>query len=282
MDENKETICLNEEQAKIERLKIYEKIITVFITVTIGTFGVAVINNSFQQRQLEQQRLENEAQFRLQEKKSESERRQAEMKYLGQYLHNALESDISKRLRFVEYFAMLTISPDLREKWDTYYKKLDSLLAEQVKLEVEKEQITDAGARREAEHRLRFLDKKLARIDESAYAPGMYEDDYAVGAPQDFSTNSDEDIIRQRRRLSLEIEFLNTLSPLENELSEEERERFERRISSIKLALMRTVWGPDWGEYKNFQLWAENGAQNPVPDKSEDPADYYRYGQEEK
>lgn len=136
------------ERIKLERLRIYGKIVTVLITVLFGTLGVALINSSIQKRQLEQQRLQNEAQFRLQEKKAEADRRQAEMKYLGDYLIYALENDIYKRLRFAEYFSALTISHDLQEKWKTYHDTLKSSLIEVKRREVE---LADAESRGDAE-----------------------------------------------------------------------------------------------------------------------------------
>ena len=71
--------------------------------------------------------------------------------------------------------------------------------------------------------------------------------------------------------------FLNSLpSRLETERSDENR----RELTSIKLRLMKTVWGSDWGDFEEFKVWAESGANNPVPQDLENAARYYRSGQE--
>lgn len=125
------------ERLKLERLKVYGKIVTVAISVIMGTLGVALINSSIQQRQLEQQRLENRAQLDLQKAKAEAEQRQAEMKYLGDYLQFALEDKADKRLRFVEYFAALTISKELQSKWEAYHSRLKTSILEAEKTKEE-------------------------------------------------------------------------------------------------------------------------------------------------
>ena len=94
--EEKEKLQLEIEKIKLERLKVFSNIITVLITVAIGTFGVAYMNNVLQHRQLEQQNLISQAELQLQEKKAEADRRQAEMKYLGDFLTYALENDIER------------------------------------------------------------------------------------------------------------------------------------------------------------------------------------------
>ncbi len=83
-----------------------------------------------------------------------------------------------------------------------------------------------------------------------------------------------------RLRLGLEIEYLNTLSGrLRKDLSERQRIEFETRTESIKLALMHRVWGSDWGDFNDFQLWVEAGADDPVPESLVEPAEYFRSGQ---
>ena len=168
MPEEPETNRLEMEQIKLERLKVYGKIATVFITVVFGTLGVAIVNSSFQNRQLEQQRLQNEAKLLMQQKKAEADRRQAEMKYLGEFLNFALEDDIYKRLRFAEYFSALTISDDLQNKWHVYYDSLNSALVEAQKREAELVAAQKAGDSKEVEKiedQLAPLRSRLDRLE---------------------------------------------------------------------------------------------------------------------
>jgi len=97
-------------------------------------------------------------------------------------------------------------------------------------------------------------------------------------------TQIDRDIAStrgDRLRLSLEFEYLNTLSErLRKDLTERQRIEFKTRIASIKLALMHRVWGSDWGDLDDFQLWVEAGANDPVPETLVEAAKYFRSGQE--
>lgn len=144
-DKNKENAS---NELAIEKLKVLGNVLTVLITVGIGTFGVALVNRDYQNRQLEQLAKENAAALELQQKKADSERRQAEMKYLGEYVVYALETDIAKRLRFAEYFAALTISDDLKTRWEKYRDHLQGLVDQQEKLT---EKISEATTKRDFE-----------------------------------------------------------------------------------------------------------------------------------
>ncbi len=123
-----------------ERFKIWGRIITAAITIVFGSAIATYINYQIQTRQLDQQKLLNEAELKLQKSKAEADQRQAEMVYLGQFLEHALTDDIKKRIRFAEYFSTLTISGDLRDKWEVYHKNLVALetTARESKKELEK------------------------------------------------------------------------------------------------------------------------------------------------
>lgn len=50
-------------------------------------------------------------------------------------------------------------------------------------------------------------------------------------------------------------------------------------IREAKLALMREVWDPQWGEYDRFYRWVtEQFEQNPPPEGLEDAATYFQQG----
>lgn len=131
---------IEKDEIKLERFKVWGKIITAAITVLFGSAIAAYINYQIQTRQLDQQKLLNEAELKLQKSKAEADQRQAEMVYLGQFLEHALTDDIKKRIRFAEYFSTLTISGDLRDKWEVYHKDLVALdtAAQESKKELEK------------------------------------------------------------------------------------------------------------------------------------------------
>ena len=135
------TASLEFETLRLERFKVWKEIITVAISVLAGSVLIALINNKFQNRQLEQQKVlrdaelqlqreKEQAELKLQDAKAEAERRQAEMKYLGDFITYALADDHEKRLRFADYFAELTISKDLQERWKTYRGGINKTIEE--------------------------------------------------------------------------------------------------------------------------------------------------------
>jgi tetratricopeptide (TPR) repeat protein len=161
LEQEGEKLKLAQEKSKLENKKLdlerdkekwnfWAKVITVVVTVVIGTFGVAYINHVFQNRQLKQQKLLNDGQLR-----------QAEMQYLGKFLTYALEDDIEKRLRFAKYFATLTMSSDLQDKWKDYHGELEELIEEETKA---KQRLADAQQAGESEKVAEIL-KEMARLE---------------------------------------------------------------------------------------------------------------------
>lgn len=66
----------------------------------------------------------------------------------------------------------------------------------------------------------------------------------------------------ERIRLRQEIEFLNRIPhALSAELNEGQRQEAARHLREIKLRLMRSVWGSDWGDPEDFRIWAEGGPE---------------------
>ncbi|MCP5003543.1 MAG: DUF1566 domain-containing protein [Planctomycetes bacterium] len=100
------------EKIKLERLKVWVSVMKVLISVGIGTFGVAYINHT------------------LQNKKLEGQMRTEEMNNLGKFLQHALNKDVDERMRFADYFAKLTISDKVRDRWKEYYQGLRDLKVE--------------------------------------------------------------------------------------------------------------------------------------------------------
>lgn len=136
------------EQLAIERLRVFGNVITVVITVGVGTFGVAWMNADYQERQLKQQAQQNEAALALEQERTLAEIRKAEMGYLGAYVEYALEERVEKRIRFAEYFATLTVSEELGHRWMSYR---DQLRGAQESERALAQQIVEAAARGEVE-----------------------------------------------------------------------------------------------------------------------------------
>jgi hypothetical protein len=177
MPERNRDFSLDMEKVKLERLKVYGKVVIVFLTVGLGTFGVAFINKTIQDRQLAQQDLVNEANLDLQQKKAEAELRQSEMKYLGDYLKFALEDDINRRLRFAEYFAALTTSDDLQRKWEAYRRKLEVYLEEAQEAQQELYLAQSEGNSKkieELEYKIEKLQAKISPTKASAEKDNLY------------------------------------------------------------------------------------------------------------
>jgi hypothetical protein len=93
---------------------------------------------------------------------------------------------------------------------------------------------------------------------------------------------SDEDELQVKRiQVREKLEFLNRLSSLTpRELGDDHRRQMEAGIRGIKLMLMSTVWGSDWGSLEEFVYWADNEGQEPVTEGLSEAARYYRSVQE--
>ncbi|BBO16515.1 conserved hypothetical protein [Candidatus Brocadia pituitae] len=167
------TASLEFEKLRLERFKVWKEIITVAITVVFGTALGVLINNKFQNRQLKQQEVLRNAELKLQENKekaelnlqnakAEAERRQAEMKYLGDFITYALADDHEKRLRFADYFAKLTISADLQKRWETYRCGIIDTIKELEKTKGELAEAQKEGGKDEDE--VRKLEAEVVRL----------------------------------------------------------------------------------------------------------------------
>jgi hypothetical protein len=90
-----------------------------------------------------------------------------------------------------------------------------------------------------------------------------------------------EELEAERLRVRGHIDFLNQLPRLLGPApAKEQKQPVSRKILAAKLHLMRGVWGQDWGEFDDFQQWAEGG---PKPSDSETfrkAAQFFEFGQE--
>lgn len=87
----------------VKHLEIWLKLVR-FMIVTVG-FGIAtiVVNCQFQQREVDIK----------------------EMEMLGKFVDHAIDGVVAKRQRFAEYFATVSRSKDVRNRWEKYKKKID-------------------------------------------------------------------------------------------------------------------------------------------------------------
>ena len=142
MTDKKEPDQLEIEKIKLERFKVWGKIITVSITVLFGSALGVIINNSYQNRQLDLQAT----------------------KYLGEFIDYALEKEDVKRLRFAKYFATLTPSKSLKKNWEKYYK---DIIDDQGKLKDVKTQLEEEKSKKDSEKsekRIRELESERERL----------------------------------------------------------------------------------------------------------------------
>jgi hypothetical protein len=135
--EKKDSFDIEFEKIRLERFRIVCKVLTVFISVGIGTFGVAWINGQIQQQKITELADQNRAQIALQNLKTKAENQKEEMKYLGDYLKYALDDNVERRRRFAEYFAALTVSTELQDKWNKYKISIEELITKEADQEAE-------------------------------------------------------------------------------------------------------------------------------------------------
>jgi hypothetical protein len=90
-----------------------------------------------------------------------------------------------------------------------------------------------------------------------------------------------QDLELARIRLRQEMEFLNRApSDFGAGLDAAQRERAERHLREIKLRLMQTVWGRDWGDPEHFRIWAEGGPEPGDPEAFAQARTFYAAGLE--
>jgi len=53
-------------------------------------------------------------------------------------------------------------------------------------------------------------------------------------------------------------------------------------VPRLKESLLRTVWGPDWGDYSAFRKWIKGGSPEPPPEGLAEPARLFREGSAER
>ncbi len=104
MTDEKKPDKLEMEKIRLEQFKVWGKIITVTVSVLLGSALGAYMNWSYQNRQLD---LEA-------------------MKHLGEFVDYALVKDSEKRFRFAEYFATISPSETFKKNWESYRDLIDN------------------------------------------------------------------------------------------------------------------------------------------------------------
>lgn len=83
----------------------------------------------------------------------------------------------------------------------------------------------------------------------------------------------------ETERSVLRMDILDHLPKLlRTNLPADSQSELDKLSSKLRIALMKDVWGPDWGEYEEFQIWVENGATEPPPRNISKAAEYYKRG----
>lgn len=119
------------------------------------------------------------------------------------------------------------------------------------------------------------------RVQSAGDGPPLVMRDVDAKGAMPTTAGSGENLPFRRANLGMEIEFLNRLDRmLRTDLSDEEKRAVHERSTTLKLALMKTVWGEDWGDQTAFRDWAEGGGKDAVPKGSEGAARFFRTGEE--
>ncbi len=149
MADEKRPDQLEMEKIRLERFKVWGRIITVTVSVLIGSGLGAIINYTYQNKQLDLQA----------------------MKLLGGFIDYALENDDVKRLRFAQYFAKLTPSKSLKKNWDAYYKEIvdDQKKLKNVDVQLKKEKSKDDSEKDKDKIRELELDRNQLQSKLSAF-----------------------------------------------------------------------------------------------------------------
>jgi hypothetical protein len=84
-----------------------------------------------------------------------------------------------------------------------------------------------------------------------------------------------------RTQVRTDIRFLNTVLPglLRTDVSAERRDELAGLLPRMKMEMLKSVWGPDFGDFDQFEGWVARGAPGPAPENLKEAASYYREGQ---
>ena len=93
------------------------------------------------------------------------------------------------------------------------------------------------------------------------------------------ATGNVEDLESDRNRVRRHIKFLNEVPDLlDPALSDGQRRTVDQRRLEAKLRLMQSVWGDDWSDFEQFQIWAEGGAPEEDSDAFRATVEFFSFG----
>jgi hypothetical protein len=101
------------------------------------------------------------------------------------------------------------------------------------------------------------------------------EEKYSGFAPGK-SPNVSQDLELERQILRMDV-LDHFSSMLRTNLPDDKKAELQELVQKTKLALMKSVWGADWGDFDDFQVWIVNGEVEPLPTTvTKAAAEYYK------
>jgi hypothetical protein len=97
---------MEDKELQLEKLKIWLG----FWKFLLGTVVIGLVTTSVN--------------WQIQWYQLKQEREKREQDYLAQFIAQALDENLEKRLRFAHYFSQLTLTHDAKDRWSTYYQDL--------------------------------------------------------------------------------------------------------------------------------------------------------------
>ena len=84
-----------------------------------------------------------------------------------------------------------------------------------------------------------------------------------------------------RIQLRANIEYLNGSLPsiLKPDLSKQQIAEYENSLAESKLAMMKSVWAPDWGQFDAFKQWVQAGTFGAAPKDLSEAGQFYKSGE---
>lgn len=102
----------------------------------------------------------------------------------------------------------------------------------------------------------------------------------AAARKADYSGFGESEVPDQTSRVqaAADVIHFNTTFPksLRADLSEARRNELEALALRSKLAIMKSAWEKDWGDYDTFHRWVMGGAAGTVPPELKDAAEAFR------
>ena len=120
--------------------------------------------------------------------------------------------------------------------------------------------------------------KEKQQVPASVVASAEKQSEYFSGIVSQQQAG-EKDLPFLRSSLRPKFRILNTLPRMMRpDLDPAERADVMNTSRQVKILLLKTVWGDDWGSFSSFESWLVDGGSSPAPEGLSEAVNLYQYG----